>query len=71
MSRSFKHVGGYKDHNKSMKELENRRYRRRSLELTDIPYKKYTDSYNICDWKCIDYNNNKDWGEPVYKRFMK
>ena len=54
-----------------MKEIENRRYRRRPIELTDLPYKKYTDGYNICDFKSIDFNNTQDWDEPAYKRFMK
>ena len=71
MSRSWKHTGGYKDHNKFFKNYANRKVRRMPIELTGVAIKKYTEGYNISDWKCIDYNNDQSWDEPAYKRFMK
>lgn len=68
MSRSFKKFGGYKDHNKGMKEIANRRYRRRSLDDTQIPHKKYTNSYDICDYKCLVVQGRAN---ADYKAYMK
>ena len=70
MSRSFKHVGGYKDSSKFGKKYANKKYRRRPIELTNIPLKKYTDGYNICDWSMLVIHGY-NWFDPMYKAFMK
>ena len=68
MSRSFKKFGGYTDYNKGSKQMANRRYRRRSIEDTQLPYKKYTQSYDICDFKFLVVQGRAD---ADYKAYMK
>lgn len=71
MSRSWKTFRNYRSISKGAKAVANRKYRKRPLNDTNIPYKKYTDSWNIWSYWYTDYHNNRDWGEPAYKGFMK
>lgn len=56
MSRSYRKVGGWKDQNTFMKKCANRRVRHKK----DIPngkaYRKYTCSYDICDWRDLYFS---------------
>ena len=54
MSRSYKHVPCYKDHNRGMKKCSNRKIRRNYfIILSGMAYKKLFYSYEICDYKFI------------------
>ena len=54
MSRSYKHVPCYKDHNRGMKKCANRKIRRNYLIVpSGMAYKKLFCSYEICDYKFI------------------
>jgi len=70
MSRSYKKIIHMTSSDNYFKKYANRRYRRRSIDLTNIPYKKYTDNYNIRDYisRCFGKCN---WDYPEYQLRMK
>lgn len=58
MSRSWKKVYGHVDRNPFMKNQANRRIRQLSIDVAvsdGSDYKKFFCSYDICDFKSIDY----------------
>lgn len=62
MSRSRKQVYGTCDRNPFMKNQANRRVRKLSVDesLPDgSKYKKYFCSYDICDFRCLDYTEKQ------------
>ena len=70
MSRSWKKVGGYKEIIYGSKARANRKYRKRPIELTDIPFKKYTNSWDIGTLSMLDIHG--DYGfVPIYKAYIK
>jgi hypothetical protein len=73
MSRSYRKVYGHCDRNPFMKNLANRRVRRVDVNTT-VPngraYKKFSCSYDICDFRSIDYTKKQfvDTLISLYKR---
>lgn len=76
MSRSYKKNPICKDHNKYMKKYANRRFRKRKFDiiLKNKQYRKYTCSYDICDYIFrtdfkeyikIENNLNKIFNKPL------
>ncbi|MCM1217324.1 MAG: hypothetical protein NC548_22740 [Lachnospiraceae bacterium] len=66
MSRSYRKQPVWKDHNKGMKEIANRKVRRAlnqdmDLRLPHKDYKKYFCSYDICDYRSLV--------EPDFERY--
>lgn len=58
MSRSYKKTPGWKDHNKDVKAIANRKARRPwHWDISSgMAYKKLTDRWSICDWNCRYYS---------------
>ncbi len=63
MSRSYKRVPCYKDHNRGMKKCANRKVRRNYLIVpSGKAYKKFFCPYDICDYKFIEnFSSYKRW----------
>lgn len=62
MSRSYKKTPGWKDHNKDVKAIANRKARRFwHWEKTPSGggYKRLTEQWNICDWNCRYYSESE------------
>lgn len=58
MARSYRKQPIWKDHNGCMKTIANRKVRRalkrnHDLSLPHGRYKRYTCTYDICDYRCI------------------
>ena len=73
MSRSFKKTPRAGDmKNKFYKAYSNRRFRRRKIdeedvELTNNSYKKYNNSWNICDYEITHLTFEDYWAEIVQR----
>lgn len=76
MSRSYKKIPCIKDHPKDAKKLANKNFRRKTKNLNEnisngMFYKKYYDSYDICDWKvCCYFNDYKLRQERTNKKII-
>jgi hypothetical protein len=74
MSRSFKHVAGWKDRNPWAKKEANGRVRRTAEIPNGKAYRKVYDPWNICDYKTLLFTKADfkfvDW-IPDYKKRMK
>lgn len=57
MSRSWKHIPGYKDHSPGMKIVANRRVRRAKGVVNYGGYRKLVCSWSISDYQFLYYNN--------------
>lgn len=69
MSRSRKKNPVFKQLCKYYKQLSNRMFRKRPLELTNISHKKYkVDQWEICDQSFHMFNDNID--ECEYKKLV-
>lgn len=72
MSRSWKKIGGYKECINGSKKRANKKYRKRSIELTNIPFKKYTNSWDIGTLRMLNLGIGISYGfEPIYKAYIK
>lgn len=79
MSRSYKKTPLFCDRNPRMKKYANRRFRRYNGEVQNGKwYKKYTCSYNICDYKFGCWSKKEVLKEvielniiPLYKYYIK
>jgi hypothetical protein len=74
MSRSYKHVGGWKDRNPWAKRQANRRVRRTSSIASGKAYRKVFNPWNISDYKFLIFTKADemfvDW-IPNHKKRMK
>ena len=72
MSRSHKKVWGSKDRNPWAKNYANRKLRYKTNVPNGGNYKKFTQSYDICDWKFFWYSKQeflefqKRWEDSPY-----
>lgn len=79
MSRSYKKNPGYTDHSKSTykdKRFANKKVRKTKNISNGGAYRKVYESWNICDFKFIFFDNTyKDlfgnWAKLTYKDFIK
>ena len=63
-------MGGYKEIISGSKKRANKKYRKRSIDLTDLPFKKYTNSWDIGTLSMLDIHGNYGF-TPVYKAYIK
>lgn len=69
MSRSTKKSPVFKDSSSYYKKKSNKRFRKRSIEETNLDHKKYTNSYDICDWRYHFFNKkNTVFKEGAFRK---
>lgn len=77
MSRSYKKTPGWKDCDTWAKRQANKKVRKRWDIDDGGAYRKVYDRYNICDWKCLLFENSdlrrieEIYGEQVYRAWIK